>query len=253
VGYGATASRDWTKEHAAAALGDWKGYLQCDAYAGFDHLFKRRGLVEVACWAHARRYFVKAKDRGDLLAPEALGLIARLYAFEAHATREDFTPEQRLELRADQSRRVLDLLWKWAVKVGTKARPKSPLGRALTYLSNQRKALERFLEDGRLTLDNTVAEREMRPIVLGRKNWLFAGSFAAAERLADGITVVASARMHDVCPVAYVRWLLPQLARRSWSAAAAAEKLMPAHFQEYLKQQAGSAELGDGVVHRPGE
>lgn len=104
-----------------------------------------------------------------------------------------------------------------AAKVGARARPKSPLGKGLIYLTNQRQALERFLEDGRLPIDNMVVEREMRPVALGRKNWLFAGNFEAAERLADGLTVIATARMHGVDAVAYLGWLLPQLGRREWS------------------------------------
>lgn len=237
----ATVSTDWKKEHAAAALGDWKGFVQCDAYRGFDSLFRGGRMVEVACWAHARRYFVKAKDRGDLLAEEALGLIGRLFAVEAEATRKGLEPAARLALRKERSRRALDLLWAWQRKVGGRTRPTSPLGKGLTYLTNQRKALERFLDDGRLPIDNMVVEREMRPIALGRKNWLFAGSLAAAERIADGLTVIATARMHDVDPAVYVEWLLPQLARREWSVEAAAKHLLPASFQQALQQaQAGA-------------
>ena len=245
----ARASRDWTKEHAVAAVGEFAGYLQADAYAGFDCIFKnpKRHVIEVGCWAHARRYFVKAKDRGDKLAEEALGLIARLYAVEKDADEKKLTPEQRLELRRVRSRRALDLLWAWTRKVGTKVRPKSPLGKGLRYLANQRVALEQFLEDGRLPLDNTAVEREMKPIILGRKNWLFAGSFASAELLADGVTVVATARLHGLDPVAYLAWLLPQLARREWSEQAAATQLMPEHFAEFLARKKGDA--SESTVH----
>jgi transposase len=237
----ATVSKDWKKEHAVAALGDWQGYVQCDAYRGFDGVFRKGRMIEVGCWAHARRYFVKARDRGDKLAEEVLGLIGRLYAVEAEATRDELDPEGRLALRRERSRRTLELLWKWQQKVGAGTRPKSPLGKALTYLTNQRQALERFLEDGRLPLDNTVVEREMRPVALGRKNWLFAGSYEAAERLADGLTVIATARMHGVDPVAYLAWLLPQLARREWSIEAAGAQLLPANFQQALKQKPADA------------
>lgn len=237
----ARASPDWRKEHAVAALGDWVGYVQCDAYRGFDGIFRQGRMIEVGCWGHGRRYFVKAKDRGDKLAEEALGLIARLYAVEKEATKQGLDAAGRLALRQERSRKALDLLWKWQRQVGGRARPTSPLGKGLTYLKNQRVALERFLEDGRIPLDNMVVEREMRPIALGRKNWLFAGNFAAAERLADGLTVVATARMHEVDPVAYLRWLLPQLARREWSIDAAGANLLPAHFQETLKQQDADA------------
>ena len=233
----ATASRDWTKEHAVAALGTWTGYVQADAYRGFDAIFKKGPMVEVGCWAHARRYFVKAKDRGDLVAEEALGLIGRMYAVETRATEEGLDADQRHALRKELSRPALDLLWKWTTKVGGRARPKSPLGKALRYLANQRQALERYLEDGRLSIDNMVVEREMRPIAIGRRNWLFAGSFAAAERLADGITVVATARMHDVDPVAYLKWLLPQLARREWTEESARAHLLPANFKKFLEQE----------------
>lgn len=245
----ARASRDWKKEHAVAAVGDWRGYLQADAYAGFDCIFKKGHVVEVGCWAHARRYFVKAKDRGDKLAEEALGLIGRLYATEQEADRLGLAPEERLALRQERSRRAIDLLWAWTRKVGAKVRPKSPLGKALRYLANQRAALERFLEDGRLPIDNTGVEREMKPIILGRKNWLFAGNFHAAELLADGVTVIATARLHGFDPVAYLRWLLPQLARREWSDVAAAAQLMPANFEEFLRRQ--QSEAGESTDHAP--
>lgn len=246
----ASASRDWKKEHIVGAVGDWKGYIQADAYRGFDALFKRGLAVEVACWAHARRYFVKAKDRSDPLAEEALGLISRLYATEGEATKKKLPPEERLALRHQHSRPALDLLWKWTQRVSGRARPKSPLGKGLRYLANQRKALERFLEDGRLPIDNTGVERQMKPIILGRKNWLFAGNFEAAERLADGITVVATARLHGVDPVGYLGWLLPQLARREWSVEAAAATLMPANYKKFLEQQATEAERAAGD-HQP--
>jgi transposase len=235
----ARASRDWKKEHAIAAVGAWEGYLQADAYRGFDGIYRTGRVIEVGCWAHARRYFVKAKDRGDKLAEEALGLIARVYAVEAEADRRGLAPEERLELRNDRSRRALDLLWVWTRKVGARVRPRSPLGKALRTLANQRTALLRFLEDGRLPVDNTSVEREMKPIILGRKNWLFAGNFRGAERLADGITVIATARLHGPGPVDYLRWLLPQLARREWSEAAAAAQLTPEHFQAFLDRQQG--------------
>lgn len=231
----ATVSPDWKKEHAAAAIGEYAGYLQCDAYKGFDHLFKSGRLVEVACWAHARRYFVKAKDRGSKDAEEALGLIAQLFGNEARATEAGVDAAGRLAIRRERSRRTLDLIWRWRDKLSRSTTPSSPLGKGLTYLRNQRAALERFMEDGQLTLDNTLVERQIRPIAIGRKNWLFAGSFAAAERLADGITVIATARLHDVDVGAYLRWLMPQLARREWSVEAAAERLLPSHFQQGLK------------------
>jgi transposase len=124
--------------------------------------------------------------------------------------------------------------------------PKSPLGKARTYLLNQKQALERYLDDGRLPIDNTVVEREMKPIILGRKNWLFAGNFEAAERLADGLTVLATARMHDVDPVAYLAWLLPQLARRDWSDEQILAHLLPASFKEALEQSGQRGAGGDG-------
>lgn len=226
---------DWTKESAISVVGDRVGYLQADAYKGFDVIYKRGKAVEIGCWAHARRYLVKAHDRGDERAREGLTLVAKLYALEASVPNEDLA--RRTALRRGESARTLANFWSWVQRESRRVEPRSALGKAFTYLKNQRTALSRFLDDARIPLDNTVSERQVKPIVLGRKNYLFAKTVGGAVRLSDAYTVIANARSHGVEVRAYLLWVLPQLSRREWSEAEIRRKLFPDAFIAHLKKE----------------
>jgi len=208
------------------------GWLQGDGYGGYAPLVKAAGpaLKLAGCWVHARRYFIKALDKGDRRAEPFLALISELFAVEAQATADGVSHEVRLERRLERSKLVLDKLVVQANAVVGQAVPKSPLGAALTYLRNQRPQLRRFLEDGRLPIENNGPERALRPIATGRKRWLFFGSFDGALAGANLFTVAATAKLSGVNVRSYLKWLFEQLGRREWTADQARRALLPEHF-----------------------
>ncbi len=187
----------------------FRGYLQADAYTGYDALYRTGRMVEVGCWAHTRRRFVDAQT-SDSNATRMIALIRELYAVE-HDT-ADVTPEERVRVRAQRSVAILARIDEERMRLAVSTLPKSPLGEALRYLANQRQALGRFVEDGRLRLDNNGAESQLRVVALGRKNWLFAGSMDAAGRTAVLYTLVQNCKLAGVEPWAYLRSVLIEVA-----------------------------------------
>jgi transposase len=169
------------RDGPAAFLADFRGKLQADAYSGYDRLYQSGRVIEIGCWAHARRRFVEAFII-DTNAALMIALIQQLYQVEHAAA--DLDPQARRTLRQEQA---IPLLAKIDAERQALARivlPKSPLGEAVRYLTNQWAALQRYVEDGRLTIDNNRAENQLRLVAVGRKNWLFAGSFEGARRAA---------------------------------------------------------------------
>jgi transposase len=229
-----TYTPDWTKSSADHVVGARVGFLQADAYKGYDAIYAKGRAIEVACWAHTRRYFVKAMDRKDARAARPITLIARMYAVEGRA--KGLTPEARRALRQAEAKGAFEELQAWAKKIAPSCEQKSPLGRALTYLRNQREALGRYLEDGRLPIDNTEVERQIRPFVVGRKNWMFAKTERGARHLADAYTVTSTALACGVNVREYLTWVLGHLARREWSVAEASARLLPEHFAALAKK-----------------
>lgn len=186
-------------------LKDFKGYLQADAYTGYDRICAGQEVIEVACWAHTRRKYFEARDT-DARANEMLALIGELYAIEAEG-RAWSAPERKL-LRQMKTRPVLERIRAWVDAHGADVLPKSPLGQALTYTRNQWKALTRFVEDGALEADNNLGENALRPICLGRKNYLFMGSDAGGHRAAILYSLVRSCERHGVNAWEYLRDVL---------------------------------------------
>ena len=195
-----------TKEgkHAAKFLSSYRGYLQADAYSGFDRLYRDGSIVEVACWAHARRKFFEAKEASPVEAAWALHAISKLFEVEREASEAELDAEQRKQLRAEKSRPLVESFFEWLVSLGDSLLPRSPLKKAVGYALNQREALCRFLEDGRLKLDNNRAERCLRQVAVGRKNWLFAGHANGAHRAAAFYTLVVSCREAGLDPTEYL-------------------------------------------------
>ncbi len=190
-------------EHPQGMLEDYAGYLVADAYAGFDAIFKDGTIIEIACWAHARRKFFDAHELGDLRAKLALDLIRDLYLVERDCLRRP--PDERLRQRQACSQPIIDrlkaLLDHWAIVV----RPSEPLAKAVTYALNQWSALTRFLDVGIAPIDNNLAENGVRPIGIGRKNWLFTGSEAGGNAAAIAYTLILSARISGLEPYTYLR------------------------------------------------
>ena len=166
-------------------------------------------IVEVACWAHARRKFYDARANAPRDANQVLEWIRQLYDVEDRG--RDLSVAERQSLRQRESVPILDRIEKYLDELSPRVLPKSALGKALTYARNQRAALRCFVTDGRLTIDNNVSERTLRAQAIGRKNWEFLGSSAAGPRAAVLFTILAGAKRHRLEPWAYVRDVLLRL------------------------------------------
>jgi transposase len=203
---------DATPTHEAkgpeAFLTGFRGYLQADAYTGYDGLFRSGDVIEVACWAHARRRIRDALE-SDPRAALLLALIQELYRVESDA--EELTPEERRALRQERAVPLLVRIETLRKRLEGEVLPKSPLGEALRYMSNQWDALRRYLEDGRLSIDNNGAENQLRIVAVGRKNWLFAGSLDGARWAAVLFSLIQSCRLAGVDPFLYFRDVLMRL------------------------------------------
>jgi transposase len=196
--------------HPAAHLASFTGFLQADGYAGFEALYDRHPIVEVACWAHCRRKFFDVwQTTKSSVAKEALDRIAAFYAIEAKA--QIAPPAERLAHRAETAP-LLASFFAWAGQVVTKLSAKSELAEALRYTIKRHDALSRFLTDARLEIDNNIAENAMRGIALGRKNYLFAGSDTGGDRAAAMYTIMQTAKLNDVNPEVYLRQTLAKIA-----------------------------------------
>jgi transposase len=190
---------DFTPTRAAngplAWLGTWKGFLQADAYTGYDKLYARGDVVEVACWAHARRKFYDAQESDPARSLWMLEMIRRLYAVEKEA--QDKTPPQRLHLRQSQSNPILEQIRLWLIAQQAQVLPRSPIAGAIGYCLNQWPALIVYTTDARLSIDNNVSERALRRVAVGRKNWLFAGHDESAQCHAILWSLIASAQRQE--------------------------------------------------------
>ena len=190
-------------------LQGFEGYLQADAYGAYDGIYvKSRGtIIEVACWAHCRRYWWKAREHDPLRAHHVLAIIARLYEIERAA--KELTAQQRQSLRAEHAAPLLTQLEQWLDE--QQLLPKSLIGQAATYTRNQWTALNRYVHDGDLSIDNNISERCVKPVAIGRKNWLFVGSEQAGHRSAVLMSLIASCKDNRVEPWAYLRDLFTHL------------------------------------------
>ena len=210
-------SADRKSEHAEALLGPCRGFVHADAYAGFGRLYEpdpatgQARLVEVACWSHARRklYDVHLATASPI-AKELLERIAALFAIEQEIRGRD--PNQRLVVRKGRSRPLLDELKSCLDTALGRISSKSSLAQAIRYATTRWGALSRFTGDGRLEMSNNAAERAIRPLCLGRKNWLFAGSDAGGHRAAVLYTIIETAKLNGVDPEAYLADVLARIA-----------------------------------------
>ena len=203
------ATETHERDGPEAFLAPFRGDLHADAYPGYDALYATGRIREIGCWAHARRGFVEALTT-DVRAALMVALIQQLYQVERAGA--ELPTEARRALRAEHS---VPLLAKIAAERNALALtilPKSPLGDALRYLTNQWTALQRFVEDGRLAIDNNRAENQLRVVAVGRKNWLFAGSFEGARRAALLYSLVQSCALIDLPPFDYLRDVLLRVA-----------------------------------------
>ena len=196
-------------KHADSFLGSWQGHLMVDDYSGYKHLFTGQGITELACWAHARRkFFDLFAANQSPIAETALAHIAALYALEAEA--KESNPETRLELR-QQSREKLTKFHDWLTTTRKKVAPGSGTAKAMDYTLKRWPALIRYAETGNLPIDNNPVENAIRPIAVGKKNWLFAGSERAGKRAAAIQTLIGTARLNGLDPHTWLKDTLEKL------------------------------------------
>jgi transposase len=204
-------SEDRKGEHPASHLKGFKGLLQTDGYAGFVRVAAAHGAVKLAfCWAHARRKFhdIHAATKSPI-AEEALRRIADLYAIEADIRGR--TAEQRLDARQEQSRSLVDALHAWFTELLGRLSGRSALAQAVRYALNHWDGLNVFLNDGRAEMDTNTVERAMRPVALGRKNALFAGSDSGGRHWAISATLIQTAKLNGVDPLAWLTEVLERI------------------------------------------
>jgi transposase len=200
------------KECARELLGRFQGYLQRDGYGVYGSLAKDNSqLISVGCWSHARRKFVEALEDQAQLATPAVNEIRKLYLVERHARDECLTPAQRQQLRQQSSAPVLTALKPLLESLLDKVLPQSPVGKAAKYCLNEWAALNRYLEDGRLEIDNNLTENAIRPSAIGKKNWLFIGHPEAGWRSAVIYSIVVSCQRRGIEPWDYLRDVLARL------------------------------------------
>ena len=206
---------------ALAFLDEYEGYIQSDDYDGYDYLARKQSITHLACWAHARRKFTEVnkarkKCRGSrtnvkTLADDALDYIGKLYQVEKQAREQEMAPEQTYALRQEVSRPILDAFGEWLEKTQPITPPQGLLGIAINYALRNWTKLTVYIEDGHLSPDNNTAENAIRPFVLGRKNWLFAGAPNGADAGAAFFSLIETAKANRLEPYSYLRCLFERL------------------------------------------
>ena len=247
-------SRDRSGEHAARHLAGWAGILQADAYAGFGQLYEPGrspgAITEAACWSHGRRKFFELADIAKAasarapknpvnLSPLALGAVRRIDAIFAIERNLNGLPQaQRLEQRRAHVTPLVEALEAWMRAERARLSRHNPVAKAMDYMLTRWPAFARFLEDGRICLTNNAAERELRSVALGRKNWTLCGSDRGGDRAAAIYTLIATAKLNDVDPEA---WLADSLRRINDHPASRLNELLPWNWKKPAVDEAAAA------------
>lgn len=193
-------------------LKNFSGYLQTDGYTSYNNLTNKAHITQLSCWAHARRYFEQALENDQSRSEKALGWIRELYSIEREAREQNLQADQIRALRQSKSKLVLQELEQWLKSEITVVLPKSAIGTAIAYALKLWPRLTRYTEDGRLNIDNNLTENSIRPVALGRKNYLFAGSHDAAQRAAMIYSFLATCKINKVEPFSWLKDTLTKIA-----------------------------------------
>jgi transposase len=201
--YTPNRSRDGPEEFLRA----FRGYLQADAYSGYDHFYQdpQRGIAEVACWAHSRRNFYEAQSSDLMRSTVMLAYIRLLYDVEREAREKQLKGEARRARRQEKAKPILDDIRAYLEREQPQVLPKSPEGKAIAYTLSNWRALVRYADDGDLEIDNNGAERSLRGVAVGRKNWMFYGSDNGGHTAAVLTSLIATAKRLGLDPFAYLR------------------------------------------------
>jgi len=213
-------------------LSSFKGALQTDgyeAYAGYD---SKEGVLHLGCWAHARRKFVEATASDRERAEYALSQIGLLYAVERKADEDNITCEERAALRQRLSRPIIAALEKWLLREYPKVLPKSPIGKAISYTFNIYPRLKRYLSDGRFKIDNNLIENSVRPVALGRKNFLFCGNHSAAEDAAVIYSLMGCCKASGVNFRKWLEFVLNNIHSYDYDYSRDLKELLPRYWRD---------------------
>jgi transposase len=207
---------DWQPSRARVGpMGVLEGfsgeYLQSDGFSAYDYVVDELGLEHLACWAHARRKFVEAFEIGSKQAEPIVELIAQLYRVEKQIRESKLSAKEAKTLRQEESVAILAELKKEIKELSHTAVPKGPLGKACQYTLKRFGELSMYCEDGELEIDNNIVERSIRPVAIGRKNWLFAGSAEGAKWAAGFYSLIETCKLHKINPAEYLTAVLQYL------------------------------------------
>ena len=218
-------------EYPAAILQNFKGYLQSDGYAGYHQFSNWKDIGLLGCMAHARRKFIEAEKNDRERHEYAVKVFAELYTIEADLRSREADFDTIKKERAEKSRPILTRLKKWLIEEISKVLPKSPIGTAIKYTLERFDKLEAYLEDGRLQIDNNAVERALRPVAIGRKNYLFAGSHQAASRAATFYSLLGTCKVQGIDPMKYLIYILNNIASHPVNKL---EELLPENLKSQL-------------------
>ena len=240
---------EFSKKHDSAAvdklLAGYSGYVVADAHSVYDHLYNRGQVIEVACWQHTRRYFFKSLASDPDRAKQALAYISALFKIER--TIADESRQKKEAMRNKKSRALVRDFFAWCHAQKDLVLDESPIATAIGYAINQQKALERYLDDGRLPMSNNISERNLRRQAVGRKNWVFVGSEDGALANTVFVSLIASCELHAIEPWRYLRdlfYLLPD-----WPKSRVLE-LAPAYWNQTLEQGEAQRRLDENPLRR---
>jgi transposase len=213
-------------------LKDYKGYLQTDGYAAYNDLGKKEAITLLHCMAHARRYFIEALDNDKARAGYALHMFQQLYVIERRIKEEGLTAEALLQVRQQEAVPILRTLKEWMTAECPKLLPKSPIGQAIAYCLPRWEKLSVYTTNAILNIDNNPIENAIRPVAIGRKNYLFAGSHQAAQRAAIIYSLFATCKTHNINP--YV-WLKDVLERMHLYTTTNLHELLPQNWKQNIE------------------
>ena len=220
----------WPKE----MLKNYKGYLQTDGYAAYNQFDEIEGIIVLNCWAHARRKFIDAQDFDNAKASEVLVQIQLLYAVEKHCTENGYTADEIKNYRQQHAVPILKTLHQILQTQLANSLPKSPLGLALQYTVARWDKLNVYTRDGNLRIDNNLVENSIRPVAIGRKNYLFAGNHQAAGRSALLYSLFATCKLHNVNPIQWLTYVFENINNHKINAI---EELLPQNYAALLNKK----------------
>jgi transposase len=239
----------YAPKHDSAAVDElllnYHGYLVADAHTVYDHLYQKGDATECGCWAHNRRYYFKSLSSDPARARAALTFIKALFQIERDCA--NAPPLARYQVRQEKSKPIVTDFFSWCDAQSLLVLDETPISKAIGYSRNQREALKRFLEDGRLPMHNNFSERQLRREAVGRKNWLFLGNDEGGETNATLVSLLASCQLHDLEPLGYLRDLFCLLP--SWSNHRVLE-LAPAYWRQTLALEDTQRRLGTNIYRQ---